>query len=408
MWHKSKIVLLLVFLALTALGCGKPYSLKGNIRTVYGNIGIPDVTIAFDGFGTAKTLADGSWNKTEVSGRVNITPAKEGWFFFPESVQVRRSATINFLTTSNLGNRILFTKYDDTDYRNDIWVMDPDGLNRNQLTFSGNCAQPSWSPDRSKIAYVVYGDSWVDSQIWLMNLDGTDKTLIAAQEGFLFQEPSWSPDGARLLFYALGPNFPDDGCMGYLRIIDIYDSNLAGHDIPLSGLLPSAARWSPDGNWIAFSAPDQDTPTLTPPLKYDIYIMRPDGTGLTRITSKDPVTAQTDFAMTYIRWSPDGQKLVFSAGKDGMNFTPFQIYVINRDGSNLVKLTNLECNAYGPSWSPDGKKIAFSMCYSIYGDDPRGLSEIYIMNSDGTGMICLPNPISGLGQSEAEVCWSAF
>ena len=66
-------------------------------------------------------------------------------------------------------------------------------------------------------------------------------------------------------------------------------------------------------------------------------------------------------------------KLAFTSERDGYQ----EIYVINSDGSNLVKLTNNITPKFDPAWSPDGKQIAFGS----YNNDSGGL---YIMNSDGS------------------------
>jgi Tol biopolymer transport system component len=82
-------------------------------------------------------------------------------------------------------------------------------------------------------------------------------------------------------------------------------------------------------------------------------------------------------------FSPDGTKLAFYRGP----FGDHNIYVINVDGSDLVRLTNGGDNL-GPSWSPDGNWIAFTSFRD-------GNNEIYIIHPDGTGLTRLTNsPIS--------------
>lgn len=66
-------------------------------------------------------------------------------------------------------------------------------------------------------------------------------------------------------------------------------------------------------------------------------------------------------------------KIAFASARDGVS----DIYVINPDGSNLIKLENEITPKYSPSWSPDGKKIAFST-------DDNDSASIYIMNADGS------------------------
>jgi TolB protein len=72
-------------------------------------------------------------------------------------------------------------------------------------------------------------------------------------------------------------------------------------------------------------------------------------------------------------WSPDGTRLAFTSNRDGNS----EIYVINRDGSGLRRLTNHPNIDVTPTWSPTGKQIAFT-------SDRTGSPEIWVMNDDGS------------------------
>jgi TolB protein len=75
------------------------------------------------------------------------------------------------------------------------------------------------------------------------------------------------------------------------------------------------------------------------------------------------------------RWSPDGTRIAFSATTDGNE----EIYVMNRDGANLRRLTNHPAADGAPTWSPSGTQIAFR-------SDRSGGPEIYVMSADGLGV----------------------
>ncbi|UOR16634.1 amidohydrolase family protein [Qipengyuania aquimaris] len=53
--------------------------------------------------------------------------------------------------------------------------------------------QPRFSPDGSKIAFI--SDRGGGDNIWLMNLDGSDKRQVTKEDFRLLNQPSWSPDG---------------------------------------------------------------------------------------------------------------------------------------------------------------------------------------------------------------------
>ena len=73
------------------------------------------------------------------------------------------------------------------------------------------------------------------------------------------------------------------------------------------------------------------------------------------------------------RWSPDGSKIVFVSLRDGNG----ELYLMDSDGSNQVRLTNTSENETGPVWSPDGTEIAFSYFSG-------GGNHVALINADGT------------------------
>lgn len=103
----------------------------------------------------------------------------------------------------------------------------------------------------------------------------------------------------------------------------------------------------------------------------EIYVMNTDGSNPIRLT-KD---TRWDHSPA---WSPDGTKIAFVSDRDGN----FEIYVMNADGSNLIRLTNNSRVDVEPTWSPDGKRIAFD-------SNRDGSAEIYVMNADGSDPIRL-------------------
>jgi serine/threonine-protein kinase len=94
----------------------------------------------------------------------------------------------------------------------------------------------------------------------------------------------------------------------------------------------------------------------------------------TRIRTQ--LTSDTDVSVnSYAAPSPDGQWIAFQSDRDG----DFEIYVVNRLGGQLRKLTDNDVLDRIPSWSPDGEWI-------IYSTDIRndGNFDIYKMRADGS------------------------
>jgi Tol biopolymer transport system component len=135
--------------------------------------------------------------------------------------------------------------------------------------------------------------------------------------------------------------------------------------------------------------------TATPGGSYRIALMTnrdPNAsTGAWEITSMNSdgsivaLTSNTFFD-GYPVWSPDGQKIVFTSDRDGA----LNLYVMNQDGSNVVRLTTTAAPAQDrfPTWSPDGIRILFE-------SNRTGSSEIYVMNADGSNVIRLTNNTTG-------------
>jgi Tol biopolymer transport system component len=99
----------------------------------------------------------------------------------------------------------------------------------------------------------------------------------------------------------------------------------------------------------------------------EIYIMDTDGSEPVRLTDNPA----EDYWPT---WSPDGTQIAFTSDRDG----DFEIYIINADGSHPQRLTQQAGNDLEPAWSPDGTQIAFMV-------HQKGKSDIYSMKPDGTG-----------------------
>jgi Tol biopolymer transport system component len=257
------------------------------------------------------------------------------------------------LALAPLSGRIVFDNHED------VWTINADGTDLTRLTHSPAFEfDPSWSPDGTQIAYR--SDRGDESEIWVMNADGTGQRRLTAG-----LSPAWSPDGSSIAYASPGhdPNPPLSG-------ISIMKADGSGqHRLPNTdgGEYPS---WSPDGKRIAFNS------NLTG--DHVMYIVDVDGSDLVDLASVGEGW-QVD-------WSPDGRSILFTSHRDHPDaFT--DVYVMRPDGSHLRRLTHNR--AYTPTWSPDGGHIVFS-APGLFIGDPDG-SDVQAVPTPGTGETSLPD-----------------
>jgi Tol biopolymer transport system component len=128
---------------------------------------------------------------------------------------------------------------------------------------------------------------------------------------------------------------------------------------------------SPDGTRIVFSS-NRDFPW---DFATDLYAIDADGNRLRRLT-----TTGADWVGSQA-WSPDGSRIVFTSLRDDPNG---EIYVMNADGSGVIRLTDNDAADLNPAWSPDGSSIAFCSDRGSTG----GSLDIYRMSaSDGSAIV---------------------
>ena len=241
--------------------------------------------------------------------------------------------------------QIVFTSR--RDGNNEIYVMDADGRNQENLTnHPAYDGQPGWSPDGTKIALVSSRDGGA-SQIHIMDADG--KNVIRLTDGPGEKgHPDWSPDGQKIAFSV-------DDREDHIAVMDADGNNR--EKLEDRSRHPS---WSPDGGEIAFvSWIDGGN---------EIYVIGVGGQGRKRVTHDLAPKQNPSF-------SPDGRRIAY---EDGHDERFFHIYVVDADGRNRKKL---EDQALYPSWSPDGQVIAYYVLDGIGPGNFRG--TIHLMTADG-------------------------
>jgi TolB protein len=128
-----------------------------------------------------------------------------------------------------------------------------------------------------------------------------------------------------------------------------------------SGSRPDMPGWSADGTKLAYADADEGLRT-----------MNADGSSDTLLVAD----TRTHTGLERPTWSPDGTQLVFDAYVSGQH--GYRLFVVNDDGSGLVRIDSPGADEFFPEWSPDGSRIA----YVSYGRHGRFIRTI---DPDGTG-----------------------
>ena len=195
-------------------------------------------------------------------------------------------------------------------------------------------SDPQISPDGSEVVYTRQSmDIMTDrmrSSLWLVAVDGDSHRPLLA-DGGNYSSARWSPDGDRLAYVTA---VEGRGAQLFVRWMD------TGQVAMLTNLreAPSAIAWSPDGTKIAFSmfVPAKPLTLAEPPPK-------PEGAEW----------AQAPKAIDSYFYRSDGEGFL-ETGFD-------HVFVVPAEGGSPRQLTTGDYHHTGPlSWSPDGESIAFS------------------------------------------------
>jgi Tol biopolymer transport system component len=243
-----------------------------------------------------------------------------------------------------LPGRIVFPVYDEAANTYNIYISNLDGSDRKLV--AEEASQPNLNSDGTRILYR----SWKGDNRGLMErgVDGGD--VWEFDSYFEAGRPTFSPDNQIFLFQSREAG---EKTAIYRTFGTDYDV-LRREANPVQGEAPA---WTPDGQSFVYK-----TCSGT---KCGLYFSNLDGSNLHQLTE--------DLSDTNPSVSPDGQTIALMSQGSGN----WDVYTLNIDGSNRTQLTTDPANDGLPIWSPDGRTIAFA-------SDRGGQWAIWAMNPDGS------------------------
>jgi len=268
--------------------------------------------------------------------------------------------------------------------------------NVRQLTFGGENAEAYFSFDGTQLIYQssVRGGNGCD-QIYIVDLATGDTQPVSTGAGrttcsYFF------PAGDKVLFSST--HHYDQACpvrpsmaRGYVWPLypsyDIFVANPDGSELTQltdTGAYDAEATISPMGDRIIF--------TSTRDGDLELYSMALDGSDVRRLTDSPGYDGGAFF-------SPDGQRIGFRANypetaeeladyqsllaEDLIRPSKVDLYVMNADGTNKVRLTDNGAANFAPFWHPSGDRLIFSSNLL----DPVGRAfDLFLIRDDGSGM----------------------
>lgn len=251
-----------------------------------------------------------------------------------------------------------------------IYLINPDGSGVSRLTGNADHIQSfDWSPDSRQVVYSFFDDETNDFGLRIATRGVRQPAVLTNDPDSYELEPSWSPDGSRIAFTRQGPNAKD--------IYTIAPDGTGEQNLTVDEHLDSNPVWSPDGQWLAFATSRDDTTVgEDAPYTDQVYVMRPDGSEPTRMSSNESTLKRA------VAWSPDSTQLAWEEDCDQdycSGDSDVWTAVIGGTARNVTDDKRFFDSS--PEWSLDGERLLFTRWLRT-----SSRTDMYRIRIDGTGL----------------------
>ena len=230
-----------------------------------------------------------------------------------------------------------------------VWLVSPDQPPR-ELDSSPQDSDVAISPDGSKVAFSRIDPATQGSNIYLVNADGSDLSLVASGDGNNYLGfPKFSPDGNTIAYecspaneasgtgIGCGPTATGTYTIGGLMLMNADGSDKRMILTYISGTQGDSISWSPDGQSIAMSGcvtSIADNEQSCGPQQ--VFVYHTDGSDL--LMGNEParqITNETSLAVISPEFTPDGSTILFEKIVDNQ----WALYRIGADGTSEQELS---------------------------------------------------------------------
>jgi Big-like domain-containing protein/WD40 repeat protein len=265
-----------------------------------------------------------------------------------------------------------------------VWLLDDvNDTTPTRITTTNNTVRhqhPTWSPDRTRIAYALGPPG--DRDIVIQTLSNGNITALRTTPGVDDDRPAWSPDGTRIAYTRAGQIVTDTVPAG----ITTTPISVAGGDVE------DRPAWSPDSKTLYYSGSTAGNLNIVRELS--------DGSqgAATDVITQDDMgnAASNDFQPNV---SPDGSKICFTRGgfDDTADLWTADALALNSNQVEVGKDNSLA--EFNCTWSPDGTKLLYALGQFT-------TASVVVKNSDGTGS---PTPIGSnvAGRFDGNPDWAS-